>query len=199
MFFFKKVQQPFLEYIELTVNVTNDIFPPEINALFMCFINGTEWQCLDQVNITISENYTTITGLTNHFTRFGIIAPAGLSNVPSSTSNIILVPFWVFIVIILIILLVFITCIVLIVFLVKKLKSPSNNLLELQAEHVDESLFIKENDIQLGVRLGGGAFGEVFEGTYQATKVALKKLHDESQFEEFISEAKILIQLRHPK
>jgi len=63
--------------------------------------------------------------------------------------------------------------------------------------HSNEDLFL--DDITLGNSLGGGAFGEVFEGLWQGVvKVAVKKLHNPEAFEEFKKEAHILKLLRHP-
>jgi len=55
------------------------------------------------------------------------------------------------------------------------------------------------DDITLGEALGGGAYGEVFEGLWQGVvKVAVKKLHDIAGLEEFVREGRILKSLRHP-
>lgn len=58
--------------------------------------------------------------------------------------------------------------------------------------------YLNPKEIKVGRRLGGGAFGEVFEGMWQSTRVALKRLHDEGQIEEFTAEFKLLQKLRHP-
>jgi len=61
----------------------------------------------------------------------------------------------------------------------------------------EEDLYLE--DITLGNSLGGGAFGEVFEGEWQGVvKVAVKKLHNREGLEEFLMEAKLLKSLRHP-
>lgn len=59
-------------------------------------------------------------------------------------------------------------------------------------------------DIEVGPRLGGGTFGEVFKGTWQGTTpVALKRLQlrggaDQSQRRAFFAEARTLLSLNHP-
>jgi hypothetical protein len=53
-------------------------------------------------------------------------------------------------------------------------------------------------DIQVLERLGGGNFSDVYRGVMQRTIiVALKKLKDMDQFEEFAREAALLHQLDH--
>lgn len=54
-----------------------------------------------------------------------------------------------------------------------------------------------EQEIEIGKKVGGGAFGEVYEGVWRSTSVALKKLHDEEQISEFLAESKVLKDLRY--
>lgn len=56
------------------------------------------------------------------------------------------------------------------------------------------------SNVEIQEKIGGGAFGEVYRGTWdETTTVALKKLHSIDQLEEFRAEASILRQLRHVK
>lgn len=52
--------------------------------------------------------------------------------------------------------------------------------------------------VTVGRRLGGGQFGDVFEGTWETTKVALKRLVEGTNTLEFEREASLLGSLRHP-
>jgi len=54
-------------------------------------------------------------------------------------------------------------------------------------------------DITVGSHLGSGSFAEVFKGIWNGTtRVALKKLHQQSDLKGFASEVQVLMQLRHP-
>ena len=58
---------------------------------------------------------------------------------------------------------------------------------------------IDRNDIDLGVRVGGGNFGDVFKGTWRdQVVVAIKTLKDDQGAEEFNKEADVLKTLHHP-
>jgi c-src tyrosine kinase len=50
-----------------------------------------------------------------------------------------------------------------------------------------------------GKKLGAGQFGDVFEGTYNGKRVAVKTLknYDESAKQEFLAEASVMTQLKH--
>jgi serine/threonine protein kinase len=52
-------------------------------------------------------------------------------------------------------------------------------------------------NVEIGPRIGGGHFGEVFKGTWNRTPIALKKLKKD-QIEDFIQELVTLKNLRHP-
>lgn len=63
-----------------------------------------------------------------------------------------------------------------------------------------KSLEVDRNDIELGVKLGAGQFGEVFKAKYRTTFVAVKTLKEGSMtVEAFLDEAKIMHKLRHRK
>ncbi len=52
---------------------------------------------------------------------------------------------------------------------------------------------ITHNSLLVLEQIGKGSFGEVYCGVWnETTRVALKKLHEKSQFESFIKEATIL-------
>lgn len=54
-------------------------------------------------------------------------------------------------------------------------------------------------EVEVGRRLGGGNFGDVFLGTWQGqTHVALKRLKDPEQLRGFLSEAATILSLNHP-
>jgi len=53
-------------------------------------------------------------------------------------------------------------------------------------------------NIEIKKKLGAGSFGDVFLGSWNGTKVALKKLKNNDAFEEFIKEAGTLSQVIHP-
>lgn len=49
------------------------------------------------------------------------------------------------------------------------------------------------SDIEVGQKIGGGAFGEVFQGFWNKQPVALKKLLQTQLIEEFTAEADMLM------
>jgi len=53
-------------------------------------------------------------------------------------------------------------------------------------------------EVNIFEKLGSGKFGDVYRGLWLGTQVALKKLKDNEQYEEFKSEATVLKSLRHP-
>eukprot|EP01114_Cavostelium_apophysatum_P016046 TRINITY_DN4500_c0_g1_i1.p1 TRINITY_DN4500_c0_g1~~TRINITY_DN4500_c0_g1_i1.p1 ORF type:complete len:771 (+),score=243.63 TRINITY_DN4500_c0_g1_i1:349-2661(+) len=54
-------------------------------------------------------------------------------------------------------------------------------------------------DITIGNHIGSGSFGEVHGGVWNGTtRVALKKLHQQSRLKDFTTEVQMLMQLRHP-
>lgn len=55
------------------------------------------------------------------------------------------------------------------------------------------------SDVSLENRLGGGNFGDVYQGTWKSTNVALKKLRDMDKKQEFFKEAVTLESLNFPK
>jgi len=58
---------------------------------------------------------------------------------------------------------------------------------------------IDRADVQLGARVGGGNFGEVFKGMWRCqVEVAIKTLKDEQGWEEFNKEVEVLKRLHHP-
>jgi serine/threonine protein kinase len=49
------------------------------------------------------------------------------------------------------------------------------------------------DNVQVLDRIGHGSFGEVYQGIWnETTRVALKRLHDKSEFEKFQKEASLL-------
>ena len=71
--------------------------------------------------------------------------------------------------------------------------------MSIQQTTLEKSSWERVENIEIGTRLGGGNFGEVFEGTWNGTtKVALKKLKSNEAFEEFAREATVLQSLHHP-
>jgi serine/threonine protein kinase len=68
------------------------------------------------------------------------------------------------------------------------------------ASQAIQSWEIDYNSIEMGAKLGSGAFGEVRLGTWMGTDVAVKILHanDEKSRDVFYKEANLLCQLRHP-
>ncbi|MEM3062175.1 MAG: protein kinase [Nitrososphaerota archaeon] len=66
-------------------------------------------------------------------------------------------------------------------------------------ELVDIGHWTVIQNIEIGNRLGGGNFGDVFKGTWNGTTtVALKKLKSSEHLEEFAKEADVLQSLNHP-
>eukprot|EP01090_Pellita_catalonica_P001893 TRINITY_DN11607_c0_g1_i1.p1 TRINITY_DN11607_c0_g1~~TRINITY_DN11607_c0_g1_i1.p1 ORF type:complete len:598 (-),score=77.58 TRINITY_DN11607_c0_g1_i1:143-1936(-) len=63
---------------------------------------------------------------------------------------------------------------------------------------------IDEKDIELGKKIGGGAFGEVYKGKWRTVTVAIKALRmserspKEKLMQDFLSEVSLLRGLRHP-
>lgn len=73
-------------------------------------------------------------------------------------------------------------------------EAPKIDLNELELSSIN-----KLDNIEIKQRLGGGNFGEVWYGIWNdETPVALKKLKEESHFEEFMKEANTLSTLSHP-
>jgi serine/threonine protein kinase len=52
-------------------------------------------------------------------------------------------------------------------------------------------------NVEIGERIGGGNFGDVYKGTWNRTPVALKKLKQD-QMQDFVHELVTLKNLRHP-
>ena len=85
----------------------------------------------------------------------------------------------------------------------RKQKKEDENLIAMEPRKKDR---YKITDIEIQEKLGAGNFGEVYKGLWKVTKfptlgiifpkgvtpVALKKLKDEKQMEEFQKEAEIL-------
>ena len=58
---------------------------------------------------------------------------------------------------------------------------------------------LKRDDIQLGDRLGGGNYGEVYQAKYHKMIVAVKTIKEDSmETEEFMKEAHVMKKLQHP-
>ena len=66
----------------------------------------------------------------------------------------------------------------------------------------DSDLVIDTSDIAIGSPVGRGSFGTVYKGQWRGTMVAVKQMHDttmgQRQLSEFVSEASVLLSLRHP-
>jgi len=58
---------------------------------------------------------------------------------------------------------------------------------------------IAPKELSKTVRVGGGQFGDVFEGTYRGVKVAIKtlKASGDAQTEEFLAEAHVMTKMKH--
>jgi len=73
-------------------------------------------------------------------------------------------------------------------------------------EYIDpsqlEDIIIDSEQLVLNQEIGRGSFGQVFKGTWRGTEVAVKKIPagcmQETEIREFMKEAFILRQLRHP-
>eukprot|EP00730_Choanoeca_flexa_P020157 TRINITY_DN9856_c0_g1_i1.p1 TRINITY_DN9856_c0_g1~~TRINITY_DN9856_c0_g1_i1.p1 ORF type:complete len:541 (+),score=117.50 TRINITY_DN9856_c0_g1_i1:840-2462(+) len=64
---------------------------------------------------------------------------------------------------------------------------------------LDRKWELKRSDVELGPRLGGGNYGEVYRGTYNKQTVAVKTIKEESmETVEFMKEAHVMKKLNHP-
>ena len=68
----------------------------------------------------------------------------------------------------------------------------------------DSELVIAKDDLIMGPVVGRGSFGKVYSASWHGTPVAVKEMHQASsamtrrQLKEFVSEAEVLLKLRHP-
>jgi len=66
----------------------------------------------------------------------------------------------------------------------------------------EEEWNVDHDEIEFGERLGAGAFGEVFKGSWKGTEVAIKVMHTGNVSKEmknnFIEEMRVMNTLRHP-
>ena len=69
----------------------------------------------------------------------------------------------------------------------------------------NSELVIRDKDLLMGAEIGRGSFGSVYSALWHATPVAVKQMHSSasalmtrSQLVEFVSEAEVLMKLRHP-
>lgn len=70
---------------------------------------------------------------------------------------------------------------------------PPETTVELEApEEVPVSAFTQLKDVTVEGKIGSGAFGVVYKGSWMGTTVALKKLASQSELAEFNHEAEIL-------
>jgi len=79
----------------------------------------------------------------------------------------------------------------------------SKPLLEEHLRHAKEKKFlIRHSQLHLGEQIGRGSFGEVYQGTWKETKVAVKKMvcsaDNVGVVERFSAEVEMLSSLRHP-
>jgi predicted Ser/Thr protein kinase len=90
-------------------------------------------------------------------------------------------------------LILFVAAIAVIVFFTisRNRKDRSEATVELEAPSVNFSKY-QLKDVTIEGKIGGGAFGVVFRGTWMGTTVALKKLASQSELAEFEHEAEIL-------
>jgi hypothetical protein len=151
------------------------------------------------LNYTVIANRTIIVrGSTTHFTKFGIII--GGSKKPEEpgtpptlgSEEIFLITIELVIGVIgsiIVIILITVICIL----CKRKTKSYVFKL-----DNLGGSIYLPDNSVEIEKKLGEGHFGQVYQGSYQGTLVALKKLHDETQITDFFREASILLSLRHP-
>jgi hypothetical protein len=89
--------------------------------------------------------------------------------------------------------------VIVVVWLVIRIRLRKHQRLLLEHSHamtMDDVIEI--SNVEIEQALGAGNFGQVFKGKWAGNLVALKKLKDMSKLKEFLDEAKLLKELKHP-
>ena len=182
-----------------------------ISSSCLAWLNtsNSEWQCVDlNVKIRNETAYGGVTlwfveGQTTHFSSFAIIqtTTTTLQTVPQLSSSrgfVDIIAGVVVAVVVVILIAVVVSVVAAKRHQTKQSKQMKDEKLVMMSLYNDkEELYYKENQIEMGEKIGSGKFGAVYEGKLEENHIALKKLLA-VQADDFKREASVLKKLRHP-